>query len=159
MPTLFLLRHAQAASFSAGAGDAARTLTDHGHDQARRVGDVLASAAVGHVLCSSAKRTRQPLDGLALDCPVEYLDAIYNAGSETIMSCIGEVDPTVETLLVIGHAPGIPTVAHQLAREGSDADAVRTLDRGYPTATLTRVDVDAWDTLETTRVTHVYLTD
>lgn len=155
MPTLLLLRHAQAANFAPGKGDHARPLTPRGHEQAARVGTLLASTPIDQVLCSTSTRTRETLAELGLDCPVEYLDAIYQAGSDTIARLIGEVDDAVGTLLVVGHAPGIPTLAHVLAGEGSDAAAVETLDAGYPTATLTRVEVNGWD-LHESRVTAVH---
>lgn len=158
MPTLWLLRHAKAANFIPGRGDAERPLTERGRTQADTIGRLLArQEPIEHVLCSTATRTRETLEGLGLDAPVEFCEDIYQTGSDAIAHLIGEVDPAVQTLLVVGHAPGVPALAQDLAREGSDPDAMARLEAGYPTATLTRVDVDSWDRLQDTRVTHVHL--
>lgn len=148
---LLLLRHAKAADFAPGRGDAGRPLTDVGQEQVAKVAEFLAGKdfAVDHVLASSAVRTRQTAEGLGLGCRIELVDEIYNAGSETIAGCIGDVDESVSTLLVVGHAPGIPTLAHELAGDGSDDTALHRIDSSYPTATLALLTIDgAWSSLQ-----------
>lgn len=147
---LLLLRHAKAADFAPGRGDAGRPLTEVGLDQVARVAEFLADKdfTVDRVLASSAVRTKQTAEGLSLDGPTELFDDLYNAGSETIAQAIGEVDETVGTLLVVGHAPGIPTLAHELAGEGSDPGALQRIDQSYPTATLSVLTIDGeWASL------------
>lgn len=149
---LLLLRHAKAADFAPGRGDAGRPLTEVGLAQVARVADFLAGKdfAVDRVLASSAVRTRQTAEGLALGCPIELADDLYNAGSETIARAIGETDESVGTLLVVGHAPGIPTLTHELAGDGSEDRALQRIEQSYPTATLSVLTIDdAWASLLT----------
>ncbi|MDN5727224.1 MAG: histidine phosphatase family protein [Propionibacteriales bacterium] len=153
MPTLLLLRHATAVAFAPGRSDSERPLTDHGHAQAVAVGDLLATTHVDRVLCSPAVRTRQTADGLALACEIELAPALHNAGADTILALISEVDETVGTLLVVGHAPGIPALAQELAGPDSASSALAAIRRGYPPATLVRIEVDGtWADPRATRL-------
>lgn len=160
MPTLLLLRHAQAADIAPGCGDAERPLTERGKTQAASVGDTIRAAGltVDHVLCSPATRTQETLEGLGLDASVEIVPSIYQAGADTIAAAIHDTRESVQTLLVVGHAPGIPTLAHELAGSDSAPEALDQISTRYPTATLTRVEVPDWG-IDHGRVTHVYLTD
>ncbi|MFX4274060.1 SixA phosphatase family protein [Propionibacteriaceae bacterium Y1685] len=153
MHTLLLLRHAKAADFAPGRSDSERPLTDRGHQQASGVGEALSGTRVDHVLCSPAVRTQQTTEGLGLNCDIELAEGLYNAGSDTILALIAEVDESVDTLLVVGHAPGIPALAHDLAGSDSDSTAMATIERGYPPATLARIEIDGtWAEPGTTRL-------
>ncbi|MDE3724549.1 histidine phosphatase family protein [Nocardiopsis sp. N85] len=119
--TLLLLRHAKA---EAGYGviDHDRSLTDRGRSQAEAVGRLLAEQgyAPDHVICSSAKRTRQTLDGVlgvlggqeTFTAPeIDYSEPAYTAGVDSLVELITYVDPRVRTLLVVGHNPTIAQLA------------------------------------------------
>lgn len=123
MHTLFLMRHAQPASHAPG-GDRERPLTDVGRRQAREVGTRLGLRNVGHALVSDALRTRQTWDCLQLDCPVEFMRALYYCGTDTVRRRIGEIDDDVDNLLIIAHAPTIPGLAAQLAAMSGAEDEV-----------------------------------
>ena len=112
--TLILMRHAAAAG---GTRDEDRPLTTGGELAATQAGEWIRTALppVDAILCSAAARTRQTLAALAIDAPTEYLDELYNGGVDDIAEQIGEVALSVHTVLVIGHAPGIPATAYQLA--------------------------------------------
>ena len=138
MHTLFLMRHAQPASHTPG-GDRERPLTDVGRRQAREVGMRLGLRNVGHALVSDALRTPQTWDCLQLDCPVEFMRALYYCGTDTMRQRIAEIGDEVDNLLVIAHAPTIPGLAAQLAAMSGAEDEVGCW---YPPATLTEVEVD-----------------
>lgn len=120
----------------AGAADAAeagRWLLEHTH-----VPDM--------ILCSSALRARQTctwvcsvLGDLA---PTPRLDeSLYAAGDERIVAAVNHVPETVESLLLIGHLPGLRDAALRLATPDSEYDAVMTLADGCPTAGLAVLEV------------------
>lgn len=143
-----VLRHAQSEWTRPGFRDHDRRLTPDGRTQARDLGARLRSdqVAVDLVLCSSATRARQTLDALDLVCPVVVTDRLYNAGAEEIGELVRQVTDEVSTLLVVGHAPGLPTLAYELADPGtSDPDALDTLETRYPAGTLATLRVaGAW---------------
>ena len=151
MPTLLLLRHAEAEATRPGFRDRDRRLTERGRQQAAAVGEIIRSAGwtVDHVLCSSAVRTQETLAGLALPetATVELVDALYDAGSDSIIELIGTVPEAETGVLVVGHAPGVPAVLHELGG---------TVTR-YPPASLAAVQVAHWTDLDDARVVRVEL--
>lgn len=118
--TLFLMRHAKAESDGVR-GDFDRELAPRGRRQAAEAGLVLADRGIQLVLCSSSARTRQTYDCLDLRTPdgqavpVQYMEALYLGSADLIRQRISEIEDEVTGLLVIGHSPGIPTLAAELA--------------------------------------------
>jgi phosphohistidine phosphatase len=152
---LLLLRHAQAVDVVPGLPDHERPLTDYGIEQATAVGAALRAhgTKIDNVLCSSATRTRQTLAALGLDTHVDDTDELYNASSQAILALIRLLEDEVSTAMVIGHAPGLPSLAVQLAGQGSDTRALEVINNRYPTATITEYEMDApWAEAEVGRL-------
>lgn len=61
--------------------------------------------------------------------------------------------------MLVGHAPGVPAVAYELAApETSDPAALAAIDGRFPAATLARLQFDgAWADLETASLVDVRL--
>ncbi len=156
-----VLRHAQTEAFRPGAHDRDRRLTPDGQTQAAELGDHLAAegVTVDLALCSAAMRAQQTLQALDLGCPVDVTDRIYNVGAETILDEVRQTPDDVTTLLVIGHAPGLPMLAHALAdRETSDPQALAILDASYPAGTLSALHFDDdWAKLRTAALAYLRL--
>jgi phosphohistidine phosphatase len=131
---LLLLRHAKAQREGSG-GDAARPLADIGRADAALLGRFLAERRLvpDFVLCSPAQRTRETLeivaDALGAAPPAEFPDALYLAGPDTLLRLIRHSRDAVETLMAIGHNPGIEECAHALTG---------TANR-FPTCTLAAI--------------------
>lgn len=151
---LYLLRHADAASIGTDHRDITRELTPKGRRQAREVGELLAQQRVELVLSSSATRARQTTELLHLQTPIRYLDRLYNAGSRQLLAELSGIDDQVRTLLVVGHAPGIPALAVNLAdRRHSSADALALIRYNYPPATLVGLEFyGGWSALTEARL-------
>lgn len=144
--TLLLMRHADAEGWSA-TGDKGRALSERGHQEATAAAAELRPLGVQQVLCSSATRTRETVDTMALGAPVEYMDALYNCGSETLLQRIGEVDDEVEVLLVVAHAPAIPSLSAELAWASAPQQA-DALQCHFPTSTFSRFTLEgSWSQL------------
>ncbi len=124
--TLILMRHATAGH---GVGrDHDRPLTDHGRQEAADAGRWIRGSlpAIDAVLCSTATRTRQTLAAAGIQAPVSYQDGLYGGGTEDILELLRRVPETADTVLIVGHAPGIPSAAAalaEIARESGDPDA------------------------------------
>lgn len=152
---LLLLRHAEAVEFASGLRDHERPLTDDGIEQATAVGGALRSRGVkiDKALCSSATRTRQTWNALGVDADIEYTDVIYNAGGDSILESIRFLDEGVRTAMIIGHGPGLPTLAARLAGPGSDQRALDVVNSRYPVATICEFEIDsAWADLQVGRL-------
>jgi len=153
--TLHLLRHAEAQWQSPGpGGDHARPLSARGVQQARGVGAHLRKAGIELILVSSATRTLQTAEALGLGVPVWSRDEIYNAGANSILKQILAVPDGFFRVVVIGHAPGVPALAHRLADASSDATARAAIAYRYPPATLSSLTVHtSWAKLRTATLT------
>ncbi|MHC8509788.1 MAG: SixA phosphatase family protein [Rhodospirillales bacterium] len=124
--TLILWRHAKAGPGGPERSDFDRPLAEQG----RR--DALAMAAFiikhlprpGLILCSPARRTRETLEPLAAllnpEPPVRFLETIYEAAPETLLAELrGAGD--AETVLMLGHNPGMQMLALNLADGGGNS--------------------------------------
>ena len=155
MRTLHLMRHAEAQWQSPGPdGDHRRPLSSRGVQQARAVGVHLRSAGIDLILTSSATRTRQTAEALGLGVPVWSRDEIYNAGAQQILREVLTVPEGYNAVLVIGHAPGIPALAHLLADASSEPSARSVIAYRYPPATVSSLTVHgSWAKLRTATLT------
>jgi phosphohistidine phosphatase len=116
---LHLLRHAKTNPNSASGLDFDRELMPRGYEQLQEFKAFYAQKPfqVGHILCSSAVRTRQTLEeikGLFPDVPVTFIDELYLASSGEMLQIINQLQ-CAEDLLVIGHNEGISELASELS--------------------------------------------
>jgi phosphohistidine phosphatase len=94
----------------------------------------------GEVLCSDALRTRKTFSGIAPALPatpvLELKPALYHAGPDVMMAVLKHA--TADTVMMIGHNPGIAEFAHRLvAKTPMSGDFTR-----YPTGATLVVDFD-----------------
>ncbi|WP_067465484.1 SixA phosphatase family protein [Nocardia amamiensis] len=134
--TLILMRHGKSA-YPDGVDDHERPLAPRGRREAGLAGQWLRATQppIDAVRCSTATRTRQTLAATGITAPVVFESAIYEAAPETLIELIQLSDDDVATLLVIGHAPGMPWTAWELASNHDGAPAVE-LSRKFPTSAL-----------------------
>jgi phosphohistidine phosphatase len=123
---LVLLRHAKSAW--PDLPDHERPLAGRGRRDAPVMGRWLRTA--GHVpdqvLCSTARRTRETWQlaqpGLGAAPPVIFEDRVYEASAAQLLDLARHALPAATTLLIVGHAPGIPELALTLAQTATPAD-------------------------------------
>jgi phosphohistidine phosphatase len=132
-------------------------LSEQGREQAAAVGETIRSAgwAVDQVLCSPAVRVRETVDGLELpeDVEVEVVDSLYDAGSDGIIELIQALPDQVRCALVVGHAPGVPGVLHELVDPATaDPATWSVVETRYPSATLAALTVPDWSELLSARL-------
>ena len=141
MLTLALLRHAKSSWDNAGIDDFDRPLNARGIEAAPRMGAELArlGLAPGLILCSPAKRTRETLSfirpHLAGKAAIDFNNDLYLAGAADLLRLIRDNQSTAQTVLLIGHNPGLHALAVGLAGRGSASDLTR-LEERFPTAAL-----------------------
>ncbi|KAF0848868.1 SixA phosphatase family protein [Nocardia caishijiensis] len=158
--TLILMRHGKSA-YPDGVDDHARPLAPRGEREAALAGDWLRTTRppIDAVRCSTAERTRLTLAATGIDAPVEYSDDIYEANPRTLIELIQLTDDAVSTLLVVGHVPGIPWTAWDLAAN-RDSDAATELIRKFPTSALAVLEFDRpWASIDqgTGELTHFHV--
>ena len=144
MPTLVLLRHAQAAYSHP---DHTRPLTHAGVDQAARLGGVL-SREIGSfdvAVCSDATRAQQTFEQVRQRVQVgeSWCDrSVYNADEEDILTLARTF--VGERALIVGHEPTVSGAGYVLACEDDRGE----VSRGVPTATALILTFDGtWEDL------------
>lgn len=159
--TLLLLRHAEAEATRPGSRDRDRRLTERGRAQAAAVGETIRSAGwiVDHVLCSAAVRTRETLAGLGLPdaIEIEVLDALYDAGSDSIIEVIRTLPDTTGCALVVGHALGVPGVLHELVDPATAGPAWAVVGTRFPPATVAALEIGDWSDPDQARLVQATL--
>lgn len=145
--TLLLMRHSEAGSSVTGS-DADRDLSPRGVADSRAAGRWLADqiGPLDAVVCSSALRARrtwrQMAEAGAEAVRVETLREVYQASTDGLLGVLRALDDGARTVLLLGHAPGVPRTAALLAAGGADPVAAgERLDRGFPTTTIARLRI------------------
>ncbi len=135
--TLVLMRHAKS-GYPDGVGDHDRPLAPRGRREGALAGDWLRRHVppVDAVLCSSATRTRETVAVANLQAPIRLADQIYEAHPDDILEQIRQTGNAVTTLVVVGHAPGMPGLALQLSGSRSLDEPLRGLHTRFPTAAM-----------------------
>jgi phosphohistidine phosphatase len=137
---LVVLRHAKSAR-PEGVADHARPLAPRGLRDAPAAGRALAEADClpDLALCSTAVRARRTWELASAEWgtppPVRYDRRLYGAGAPELLEAVRETPPHVETLLLVGHNPGLGELVLELAGDGLDdtLDRVRTK---FPTSAI-----------------------
>jgi phosphohistidine phosphatase len=155
MQQLLLLRHAKSSWDDPSQSDHARPLNPRGRQAAAELRTVLRELGLlpDVVLVSSARRTRQTLEALAPwdETPIiEPMDGLYLAEPARLSRIVRGVSPTVRSLMLVGHNPGLHEFALMLAgpaRHGGSSTAAR-LARSFPPGALAEFTVGgAWGEL------------
>jgi phosphohistidine phosphatase len=122
---LVLLRHAKSAW--PDIPDHERPLARRGQRDAPVMGRWLRAVGLvpDLVLCSTARRARETWQlaesGLGAVPPVRFDDRVYEASPTALLNLIRRESGAAETLLVVGHDPGVPGLALTLAGAGPAA--------------------------------------
>lgn len=142
MKRLILMRHAKSDWTGGGSSDHDRPLNARGRSGAQALGDWMRGPGLGpdEVLCSSAARTRETLDLLALsDAGVSYRNDLYLASPDQILKVLRAAQGN--TVLMLGHNPGVGIAAEQFATQAPDHPRFVQ----YPTGATLVVDFDLSD--------------
>ncbi|WP_105972068.1 SixA phosphatase family protein [Streptomyces geranii] len=137
---LVVLRHAKSA-WPPGVEDHDRPLGPRGLRDAPAAGRALAEAdrLPDLALCSTAERARRTWELAAAEWdtppPVRHDPRLYGADVPELLAVVREVPSTVETLLLVGHNPGLEELVLELAGDGTD-DALDVVREKFPTSAI-----------------------
>ncbi|MFE5283560.1 SixA phosphatase family protein [Nocardia sp. NPDC056611] len=140
--TLILMRHGKS-GYPEGVADHDRPLAPRGRREAALAGEWLRATQpeIDAVLCSTATRTRETLAATEVTAPVSYETSIYEASPHTLIELVQLTDPGVETLLLVGHSPGMPWTAWELAANRNSGPAGEMSEK-FPTSALAVLEFD-----------------
>jgi phosphohistidine phosphatase len=149
MRTLYLLRHAKSSWDNPGLLDRDRPLAPRGLRDAKRIAKHFGRLGIrpALVLCSSALRTQETLDLLRptlAEAAVQVEEQLYGASSETLLERLRSVPDEVDSVLLIGHNPGLQDLALVLASRGAK---LKRLEAKFPTAAFATLALGQWSAL------------
>lgn len=150
---IIVLRHAKADWPSVP--DHERPLADRGRKDAPEAGRWLAGTGIipDLALCSTAERTRETWKLFAHELPTRprtvYDDRLYEAAPGQLIEVLQEVPEEVDTVILIGHNPGVHGLTEVLTA-GHEGDTLPRLRAGgFPTAGIALLAFDLpWKSLE-----------
>jgi phosphohistidine phosphatase len=143
--TFIAVRHAKS-SWDLDVDDHDRPLSGRGRRDADALGRLLVQRSLRPdlVLCSTAARTQETWDRAravgASAGEVRLARAIYHAWVPELVRLIRDTPEEVSTLLVLGHAPGIPDLVEHICIRTDSTDWAQ-LDQKYPTSGLAVINV------------------
>ncbi|MEV7689309.1 SixA phosphatase family protein [Streptomyces bungoensis] len=137
---LVVLRHAKSA-WPEGVADHRRPLAPRGLRDAPAAGRALAEADClpDLALCSTAARARRTWELASAEWgtppPVRYDRRLYAATAPELLEVVRETPREVETLLLVGHNPGLQELVLSLADDGLD-DTLDQVHAKFPTSAI-----------------------
>jgi phosphohistidine phosphatase len=151
---LFILRHAKSSWDDPGLADHERPLAPRG----RRAVEAIAAHVNAEgitpelVLCSSSRRTRETLEGVAVGGEHVIEPDLYGATCEEVLERLHRVPDEVSSVMVVGHNPTLQALVIRLANGDGDAgnngSGLADVRRKFPTGALATLTFDgAWQEL------------
>jgi len=151
---LITFRHAKSGWDQPSVRDFDRALNDKGRRAAATMGRYMRQVGVrfDHVIASPAVRVAETLDAMAEGygrrLAPDWERRAYLATAPTLLEIVQEAPETAESLLLVGHNPGLEELVLALsADDGEDGIAARdSVGEKYPTAAFAEIefDVDRW---------------
>ena len=150
---LFLLRHAEADRPPA-VHDHERPLSARGCDDAASMGAYMARTGLtpGFAVISTSTRTRSTWSlvqkALPNLVPAIYENRIYESSADDILTVIHATPAAHDSLIVVGHNPGMYRLAMYLVGR-ADRNAFARLHADFPPGSLAVVDFDVanWNSI------------
>ncbi len=145
MKTLTIVRHAKSSWDHPGLSDRERPLNRRGERDAPVMGQRLRKNSIrpSQIISSPATRAwaTARIIAAAIGYPLEFLQrekSLYHASVETILDVIVAQDPGFNSLMIVGHNPGLTDFANYLSPG---------LTNNLPTAGVVSVEIDQadWD--------------
>jgi phosphohistidine phosphatase len=147
---LYVLRHAKSSWADPDLPDRLRPLAGRGRKAVRALERHMRATGIapGLVLCSPAARAVQTWEGVASGLPagtaVDLDDALYGASADGLLRRLRRLPPDVDSVLVVGHNPGLEDLTRGLVGHGDPA-LRRRLETKFPTGALATLDAPgAW---------------
>ena len=145
--TLILMRHAKSSWDEYTLADHDRPLNKRGQRSAKALGAWLAGKPwqPDQALVSTATRTRETFSELGLSLDADFTRTLYHA--EAVEMQLVLETAVGETVLMIGHNPGISEFAHDMVV----AAPPHPRFAGFPTGATVVIefDIQSWDDVET----------
>jgi phosphohistidine phosphatase len=144
---LFVLRHAKSSWDDPGLDDHERPLAPRGRRSLEVMSSYMSSKAIEPqlVLCSSSRRTRETLDGIAIGGEHVIESELYSATTEEVLDRLRELPEEVSSAMLVGHNPAIQMLVLRLTNHdntGVEDPQREAVKRKFPTGALASMTFD-----------------
>ena len=146
MKTLFLLRHGKSSWVDRDVPDFERPLKTRGIKASKLIGQYMAEKGKHPdvILCSQSVRTQETLKHFLEtnkgDPDIKIIRPLYLAGPDRILKQIAKVPDSANSVMIIGHNPGLQFLAMELT-SGSNPHR-RRVGKKFPTGALAELTVN-----------------
>jgi phosphohistidine phosphatase len=155
MKTIILMRHAKSSWSDHDTKDMDRPLSPRGRICAATMGAWLAEQNVmpDHVILSTARRSKETWDRLKPfvgdKAEGDAVPEVYMAGPDALLDALKATPDSAETVVLIGHQPGLSALARKLTNGDVPENCSRAF-RDFPTAAtaVLKSDVKDWSKLK-----------
>ena len=148
---LFVLRHAKSSWDNPGLDDHERPLAPRGQRACAVMAEHIRANAIEPelVLCSSSRRTRETLEGVAPAGQRVIEPELYSATAGDLVDRLRRVPDDIASVMLIGHNSAVQMLILRLARRDADAaDDRASVERKFPTGALATLTFDCgWSEL------------
>ncbi len=149
---LFVLRHAKSSWDDPGLTDHDRPLAPRGRRSVEAIAAHVKAAGITPelVLCSSARRTRETLEGAAVGGEHVIEPDLYGASCHEVLERLHQVPEEIGSVMLVGHNPALQALVLRLADGDAVADGsgLAEVRRKFPTGALATLTFDgAWTEL------------
>ncbi|MBV9941218.1 MAG: histidine phosphatase family protein [Solirubrobacterales bacterium] len=143
---LFVLRHAKSSWDDPGLADHERPLTPRGRRALKALASYMQARGIEPelVLCSSSRRTRETLDGIAVGGEHVIERTLYEADTDEVLERLRRLPVDISSVMLIGHNPVAQMLVLRLTNHDADgaADPGREeVKRKFPTGALASLTV------------------
>ncbi|MER5184221.1 histidine phosphatase family protein [Streptomyces sp. NPDC002896] len=150
---IVLFRHAKADWPQVS--DHERPLAERGRKDAPVAGRKLADTGISFdlALCSTAARTRETWKLAVHELPhrpkTVYEERVYEASPGELIAVLNEIPEDVQTVILIGHNPGVQGLTEILAGQAEGDAHQRMSRRGFPTSAFAVLSIPGpWKSVE-----------
>ena len=149
---LFVLRHAKSSWDDPGLDDHERPLAPRGRRAVQVLSEHLQANAIHPtlVLCSTARRARETLEGVDPGGEISIESDLYAASAEQLIERLHRVPDDVDSVMVIGHNPALQIIVLRLTDDAANGDGshLAQVRQKFPTGALATLSFDGpWSQL------------
>jgi len=150
---LYVLRHAKSSWEGLGLDDHERPLAPRGRRALKVLSSYMRSQAIepSLVLCSTARRTRETLEGVEPGGQHVIEPELYAVSPGALLERLREIPEGTASVMLIGHNPAVQVLVLRLAAADDSSPVAGELgevQRKFPTGALATLEFDCpWDKL------------
>ena len=147
---LYVLRHAKSSWDEPGLDDHERPLAPRGRRAAGALTRQIEADGIrpALILCSSARRARETLEGIGLAGRVSIEPELYSANVDQLLARLRRIPDQIGSAMVVGPNPALQILTLRLAGSSPDAEGEarrQSVLHKFPTGALATLSFDcAW---------------